>query len=110
MPKIPDWRELGHEEQLDYRSWVSKEICNRLNKGETEYKSSVHGFQGDPLQHASEELLDGLFYVYYAMRERDALRDRIKELISIEINLLVEKEELRNKLEELAARVHEYEA
>ena len=83
MAKIPDWRELGQLEQQDYIDWVHLEITKRLDEGERKYNSSETGFKGDPLQHAREELLDGLFYVYYAMRERDALLDEIDHLKNV---------------------------
>ena len=50
-----------------------------MEEGLRNYKSEEHGFQGDPLQHALEEVLDALFYIFYAMRERDSYKEALEK-------------------------------
>lgn len=80
---IPDWKLIMQTDRDMYLEWVDSEIRKRLAVGEERYRGSERGFQGDPLQHAREELLDGLFYVYYAIRERNALREEIERLRNV---------------------------
>lgn len=87
MSSYPAWKSTQLQDRIEFIDWVESEINKRLDEGERKYASSRHGFQGDPLQHAREELLDGLFYVFYAMRERE-------ELIRSNIRLSNEVEQL----------------
>ena len=63
------------KESSKYKKWrsfvpntvvltLANKILTRLELGEERYKSSLFGFQGDPLEHLEEELLDAVFYVY----------------------------------------------
>ena len=73
MSNIPWWRVVGTMQRVDFADEVIIALKQRAKEGERKYKSSSIGFQGDPLQHAWEEALDALFYIWYAKRERDSL-------------------------------------
>lgn len=76
----PDWKKVQQEDRDAFLKWLTENQSQRMEEGERKYKSSVHGFQGDPLQHAAEEAFDLLFYIFYAMREREDLESRISNL------------------------------
>ena len=72
-----DWRSLNDADRAEFNAWVSGELQIRAAHGKESYGDR---FQGDPLKHLKEELLDELVYLYYAMREREWLRERIAQL------------------------------
>ena len=72
-PRMPVWRRVSRAIYDRFFEWVHKSQVARMEHGIKKYKSCEEGFKGDPLQHASEEVFDAIFYVYYAMRERDQL-------------------------------------
>ena len=75
-----NWKDVKPEDRNSFLEWLVENQKHRMEVGERKYNSSEIGFQGDPLQHAAEELFDALFYVFYAMRERDALKEKLAEL------------------------------
>ena len=64
------WRDLSIEERQKYEKWLLEEAVQRQTVGRQKYGDV---FQGDPLQHLKEELLDALFYCWVAMRQRSAV-------------------------------------
>ena len=76
-PIIPDpmslgWRRLDGGVQDEFLRWAEDQLAQRLAIGEQEYQSHIYGFQGDPLQHGIAEQLDGLFYSWMQLRQREA--------------------------------------
>jgi len=65
-----DWRQLSHPQRMEIVRMISAAAVRKYEAGAREYGNT---FQGDPLQHLEEELLDGLFYVQMAKRERASL-------------------------------------
>lgn len=65
-----DWRDLSIEERQKYEKWIIEETITRQTVGRLKYGDE---FQGDPLQHLKEELLDALFYCWVAMRQRSVI-------------------------------------
>lgn len=78
MPVKESWRSLTQVDQHHFQEWVQFGLIGRLKKGEELYQSHIHGFQGDPLQHAAEEWLDMGLYLFMAFRERDAERKNVR--------------------------------
>ena len=64
-----DWRRLDDDALDAYYAWVAGAIRDRAQVGRAEYGQT---FQGDPLDHAIEEALDILFYLYQMRRRRNA--------------------------------------
>ena len=74
---VPDpaslgWRRLDGGVQDEFLRWAEDQLAQRLAIGEQEYQSHIYGFQGDPLQHGIAEQLDGLFYSWMQLRQREA--------------------------------------
>ena len=67
---IPEWRSMGVGDKSVFLAEVRDSLYKRWEVGREKYRSDIHGFQGDPLEHAWEETLDQLFYIYMARRER----------------------------------------
>ena len=72
-----DWKKIDTATRRDFLRWILEKQGERMRHGEEKYHGEQLGFQGDPLVHASEELFDGLFFVFYAMRERGDLRGKL---------------------------------
>ena len=68
-----NWRDVDRKIYDEFFDWVRDNQRKRMEEGLSKYKSEELGFQGDPLEHALEEILDALFYIYYAMRQRNSL-------------------------------------
>lgn len=66
---LNDWRRLDDDALDDYYAWVAGALRERAALGRRRYGQT---FQGDPLDHAVEETLDLLFYLYQMRRQRDA--------------------------------------
>ena len=63
------WQTMTPVEKEEYLDWVASQMDSRWEMGDLKYNSSVLGFQGDPLQHAIEEALDLLCYLWYIQRK-----------------------------------------
>ena len=68
---LPNWRRVTSEIREKFVEHVASALQKRGDEGERKYQSSKKGFQGDPLEHLEEELLDALFYLWYAKRQRE---------------------------------------
>ena len=75
------WREVNDEIRKDFLEWLIANQRLRMEAGERKYQSSLIGFQGDPLRHAAEELFDGLFYIFWAMRQRKEIEMKLADMI-----------------------------
>lgn len=62
-----DWRQLSLKDRTEIVRDITRAATRKYEAGAREYGNT---FQGDPLAHLEEELLDGLFYVQMAKRER----------------------------------------
>lgn len=71
MDEKAPWRELSRKEREDIADDIRAAAINKFETGAAEYGDQ---FQGDPLDHLEGELLDGLFYVAMARRERNWYR------------------------------------
>lgn len=65
------WRDLSGEQRWEFVHEQSGRMMQRYKVGAIEYGDT---FQGDPLDHLEEELMDALFYCWTARRQRDQLR------------------------------------
>ena len=70
------WREIPSDDRNIFFDWVLEETIRKNQVGHETYGDT---FAGDPLIHLAEELLDGLFYVYAAFRQRQALEVAAQE-------------------------------
>ena len=70
------WREIPSDDRNIFFDWVLEETIRKNQAGQEIYGDT---FAGDPLIHLAEELLDGLFYVYVAFRQRQALEVAAQE-------------------------------
>ena len=61
------WRAIDVAARLEFVDDVHQGLTERQLVGHNTFGDT---FQGDPLQHAWEELLDGLFYIWVAKKER----------------------------------------
>lgn len=58
-----------------FLQWVRKSLVERWKLGSDRYQSHIKGFQGDPLDHGIEEVLDLLVYLFYEKRKRTELEN-----------------------------------
>ena len=75
-----EWRNVDRKIYNEFFEWIRHNQEIRMEGGLAKYKSEELGFQGDPLHHALEEILDALFYIFYAMRQRSAMETKVAEL------------------------------
>ena len=68
------WRYVDREE---YLKTIEGKIAHRLDYGFEHYGDE---FEGDPLAHLEEELIDALFYVHFARRQRDVIQGNLTTL------------------------------
>ena len=69
------WRSMAVADQVEFLQWSNRRIQRRLVNGQETYKSDIYGFQGDPLEHLADELLDALVYCWYLMRQIGDMTD-----------------------------------
>jgi len=55
------WRILGPNERIEFGQWVESHLGKRKDKGLAKYGNR---FQGDPIDHLIEELVDALLYAW----------------------------------------------
>ena len=68
------WRSMVELDQTEFRHWSDISLSARWELGREKYQSDVKGFQGDPIDHAIEECLDQLIYLFMAKRRHSELR------------------------------------
>ena len=66
------WRSMKVTEQVELAQRVKHQVLDRLQKGNVRYQSMRLGFQGQPLEHLRQELLDALIYLEYLERQLEA--------------------------------------
>ena len=66
------WRSMKPEDRNEFLDWVAAALNERWELGRERYQSDRLGFQGDPLNQATEEALDQVYYLWVAKRQRDA--------------------------------------
>ena len=71
------WRDCSTRQRDEFIQWVEQRAAQRMVIGAHNYGDR---FQGDPLAHLIEEMLDGAFYAWQAMRERQELLAEIDNL------------------------------
>ena len=83
----PRWRDVGEEFRAEHEDRVTRIVGERLR-----YGMEQHGpvFEGEPLTHLAEELVDALFYA-------DVARQRIIDLVSENNVLRDEVDKLRRQ-------------
>ena len=67
---MDEWRSMRGKDKDEFKEWLDVSINQRLAIGEAKYHSSEHGFHGEPLDHAIEEALDLIFYLYMEKRRQ----------------------------------------
>ncbi len=82
-PSSFGWRRLDAEVQAEFLRWAEDQLSQRLAIGEQEYQSHILGFQGDPLWHGIKEQLDGLFYSWMQLRQREAGRGAVDDRVLV---------------------------
>ena len=65
-----DWRSDTDREKEAFINWAGAKMADAMKRGSESYPEPV--FQGDPLDHAIEEAVDLLFYLYYIKRREDS--------------------------------------
>lgn len=68
-PVADDWRQLDQKQRVAIAMEIGTQALIRYEKGAQEHGEQ---FIDDPLDQLETELLDGLFYVKMARRQRDA--------------------------------------
>jgi hypothetical protein len=66
------WRDMEEPDRVNFISWADAELNARWLLGDQRYNSSHTGFKGNPIDHAIEEALDLLVYLWIAKRREDA--------------------------------------
>ena len=74
------WRATTSIERQEFIQGLVTELTARWDFGERKYESARLGFQGDPVRHGLEEILDAFFYSYYARRYVLSLEEEIRKL------------------------------
>ena len=64
-----NWRSTTIEVRTEFLGWAQGELSVRQVLGDQRFRDE---FQGDPLDHLIEELLDALFYAWMERRKRAA--------------------------------------
>ena len=77
QPESESWRQLDATARLKFVNYVATLTTERQIQGRATYGDV---FQGDPLKHLEEELVDGLFYCWEAKKERQRLLESISQL------------------------------
>lgn len=67
---MESWRSMGTEDRLDFLQWVEDGLNHEWEKGRHKYHSDALGFQGNPLDHAIEEALNLLCYLWMEKRKQ----------------------------------------
>ncbi len=70
MTDITKWRSMNGEDRDKFISWTECSLYSRMDLGREKYQSDIKGFQGNPLDHLIEELLDALLYAYWEKRRQ----------------------------------------
>ena len=68
------WRSISEDERENFLIEVDLKLSSRQKMGEDTYGNE---FKGDPLTQLEEELLDALFYVFMARKERGAIIENL---------------------------------
>ena len=73
QPRVPlsTWRDNDPDIREAMRTYLAWRMEDRHEEGAAEHGDR---FLGDPLNHLEEELIDALFYVWFARAERDHLK------------------------------------
>lgn len=71
-PAPESWRDLNPDVRRQFLDFVTVAEARRQLQGRAKYGDA---FAGDPLDQAMEEMLDGVFYVWMAKREKDQSKD-----------------------------------
>jgi len=74
-PKPANWRSMTNADYDQFLEWVDTNTLDRWQLGKERYQSDIKGFQGDPLDHAIEEMFDALLYLWIAKRRQDGALD-----------------------------------
>jgi hypothetical protein len=61
---------MSGEDRLDFLQWVEDGLNREWEKGQEKYQSHILGFQGTPLDHAIEEALNILCYLWIEKRRQ----------------------------------------
>lgn len=72
-----NWRKLELYQRHEFRFWLDEQMQKRLEKGRKKYGDK---FQGNPMDHLIEELLDGLFYAYMTKKYVQSLKSDVNDL------------------------------
>ena len=63
------WRSLSDRDRAEFQAWIQDTVLDAESRGKRSYPESR--FAGQPLPHAVEEVIDLLFYLFYAQRQMD---------------------------------------
>jgi hypothetical protein len=62
---------MKNPDRVEFLSWSIEQLNARWKLGDERYNSSETGFRGDPLDHAIEEALDLVVYLWVEKRKRE---------------------------------------
>ena len=63
------WRSMAVVDKYEFLDWAGRALKDRWDLGDERYNSSKQGFQGNPTDHAIEEALDLLVYLWIQKRK-----------------------------------------
>jgi len=78
--EVESWRKMQSIELAMLVKRVKDNIRGRWELGNERYDSKANGFQGDPVKHAWDEVMDLVTYLEYTRRKIESLEARIAEL------------------------------
>jgi len=68
---MESWRSMKGEDQSEFLCWINGSLHDRWGLGKEKYDSDNQGFQGNPLDHAIEEALDLVLYLFMEKRRQN---------------------------------------
>lgn len=93
-----NWKDAGEAERELFRDEMNDALSERLARGHEEYGDE---FQGRPLMHLQDELLDALFYTWYAGRQMTDAFNQLDAAEKVSVSVFADAERYRKERDSL---------